>query len=159
MNRFDNFIKVILRNEGGLANDPSDSGGLTKYGISKAAYPNVDIRNLTLDDAEAIYKRDYYDPCKIDQITDSKLALHVFDFAVNAGVGRAIKHLQQVAGVTPADGLIGRITLARVNSGDYLNAFVADRKAYYRKIAVGKNAKFLPGWLHRVDFCSAAIKL
>ena len=96
MARSEKFIKKVLIAEGGdkITNDPNDSGGLTKYGISQKAFPNVDIRNLTEEKAIAIYKKLYCDPCKIDLIKDELLALHVFDFAVTSGVNRAIKTLQ-----------------------------------------------------------------
>ena len=147
---FDKFIPIILKHEGGYVNDPKDSGGETKYGISKRAYPNVDIKNLTLDQAKEIYKRDYYDRMKLDRITNELLALHVFDFGVNAGVSRAIKHLQSVAGVH-IDGIIGKDTIAAANSGDYSQAYINARLSYYRSIGVGKNAKFLKGWITRVN--------
>ncbi len=57
-------ISFVLKWEGGYSNDPYDSGGETKYGISKRSYPNLDIKNLTLEQAKEIYKRNYWD--KID---------------------------------------------------------------------------------------------
>ena len=59
---FDDAFEALMAHEGGYANDPRDPGGETKYGISKRAYPAVDIRNLTLEAAKAIYKRDYWRP-------------------------------------------------------------------------------------------------
>ena len=60
-------IENVIKHEGGYVNDPSDPGGETKYGISKKAYPKVDIKNLTLDDAIEIYKDDYWLPAKVDR--------------------------------------------------------------------------------------------
>ena len=64
MTRAEKFIRIVLLSEGGskYTNDPKDAGGETKYGISKKAFPNVDIKNLTETDAIAIYKKMYYDP-------------------------------------------------------------------------------------------------
>ena len=51
---FDEIIDVVLHHEGGYVNDPKDPGGETNYGISKRAYPDVDIKNLTEDGAKDI---------------------------------------------------------------------------------------------------------
>lgn len=105
-----NFIKAIdftlpweagrtkngqLRPDGGYTNDPKDPGGETKWGISKRAYPSLDIKNLTLDKAFVIYKTDYYDvysklktfPVNLDTLQVG-LAVAIFDSGVNCGVGR-----------------------------------------------------------------------
>lgn len=74
--------------EGGYVNDPQDPGGETKYGISKRAYPNEDIKNLTLDRAKELYLRDYWDKAGCDALA-WPCALMVFDSAVNQGVSFA----------------------------------------------------------------------
>ena len=150
MTRFEKFIPIILKNEGVLSDDVNDKGGLTKYGISQRAYPNLDIRNLTKAQAEAIYKRDYFDKCKCDLIEEELLALHLFDFAVNAGVARAIKKLQSLM-ILYADGIIGKDTIEHANSAKWGNQFILLRKNYYKQIATGRNITFLKGWLNRVD--------
>lgn len=106
-------------------NDPEDPGGETKYGISKRAYPRLDIKNLTLEDASAIYKRDYWNAAGCDDLDDS-LALVVFDTAVNCGVGRAKKWLAQTT-----------------DWRDYIEL----RKAFYKGL---NKPKFLRGWLNRL---------
>jgi hypothetical protein len=83
---FDMAVALVLKHEGGLVDDPNDPGGLTNFGISQRSYPNVDIRNLTADDAKAIYKRDYWFPIGGDAISNQSLANAALDFAVNAGV-------------------------------------------------------------------------
>ena len=150
MTRFDKFIAIVFENEGFISNNPNDKGGLTKYGISKSAYPNVDIINLTEDDAKLIYKRDYYDRCKIDLITSELLAVQLFDFAVNAGVGRACRMLQSIIG-TKQDGIIGSTSLSVINAGDYSLRYIQARIIYYKQIATGRNIVFLKGWLNRVS--------
>jgi lysozyme family protein len=106
-------INHTLELEGGYVNDPRDSGGQTKYGISKKAYPDLDIPNLTIAQAMEIYHKDYWDRCKCDYIPDA-LSVAVFDFAVNSGVKTAIKKLQIALGVK-ADGIIGNQTLGACN--------------------------------------------
>ena len=156
MERFDEFIQIIFYNEGFLSNDKADKGGLTKYGISKRAYPHLDIANLTQEHAEQIYKHDYYLPCKIDNIKDKLLALHVFDFAVNAGISRSIKMLQKVIGAK-VDGIIGNQTISLANNGDFAQDFITARINYYKSIAIGTNSKFLHGWLNRVANTTKAL--
>jgi len=148
MTRFEKFIQVIFLNEGVLSDNVNDKGGLTKYGISQKAYPKLNIRALTKQQAQDIYKRDYYDACKAELIKDELLALHVFDMAVNAGVSRAAKLLQEVAGVAQ-DGIIGNITLNKVNSGKYTDKYIVARICFYHSIGTGSNAGFFKGWINR----------
>ncbi|MBQ3311675.1 glycoside hydrolase family 108 protein [bacterium] len=110
---FDTAFKLLLKNEGGYVNDPRDAGGETKYGISKRAYPKLNIRDLTIEEAKEIYKRDYWDRCKCDFLPDA-LSVAVFDYAVNSGVIKAVKGLQKCLGIKQ-DGKIGNQTLCAVN--------------------------------------------
>jgi len=116
MTIFDKSVALILKHEGGYVNDPRDPGGETNYGISKRAYPDLNISKLSEDEAKGIYKEDYWDRVKGDDLPPS-VALVVFDMAVNAGVRRAIKMLQEVVG-TKRDGIIGDITLGEVRKKD-----------------------------------------
>ena len=148
--RFNKMLKIILQNEGGYVNDPSDSGGETKYGISKRSFPALDIKNLTVEQAGEIYYKNYYLSCRADTIVSNELAMQVFDHAVNAGVVKAIKLLQKCAGVIQ-DGIVGVNTRDKVNSQDLINQYIEERKKFYVLISNGKNKKFLKGWLRRVD--------
>jgi lysozyme family protein len=112
MTAFDQAFDKTVGHEGGYANDPRDPGGETKYGISKRAYPALDIKSLTLADAKAIYKRDYWDRAQCDKLPLG-LAFDVFDAAVNSGPGQAIRWLQRAVGVAD-DGVVGPLTLAAV---------------------------------------------
>ena len=91
---WDKAIDFVLSIEGGYVNDPKDPGGETKYGISKHSYPNVDIANLTEEQAKEIYKRDYWDKCNCDHIPDLRDVL-VFDTAVNMGINSAMQFLSK----------------------------------------------------------------
>lgn len=124
MSAFDRAFRVVVGEEGGYSSNPADPGnwtggacgrGLcrgTRFGISAASYPGLEIATLTLDDARAIYRRDYWERVRGDDLPPP-LALLVFDAAVNNGVGRAARWLQQAVGAT-ADGIIGPATLTRV---------------------------------------------
>jgi lysozyme family protein len=113
---FDEAFEALIGHEGGYVNDPRDPGGETKFGISKRAYPSVDIRNLTLDGAKAIYRRDYWAPIGCDNLP-AALRFHVFDAAVNSGLRQAVQFLQRAVGVA-ADGRLGPVTRAAVMAAD-----------------------------------------
>jgi lysozyme family protein len=88
MSFFLQAFAVVVGEEGGYVNDPADPGGETRYGISKRAYPDVDIKNLTLAQAQAIYQRDYWDALACDGYS-WEVALVTFDCGVNQGVSVA----------------------------------------------------------------------
>lgn len=157
---FEEAFQKTLGYEGGLSNDANDKGGLTKYGISQASYPKVDIRNLTLDQAKAIYKSDFWDACRCGEINDKNIAMQVFDMAVNHGTGGAGKLVQKavnnLAGKEALiiDGAIGKLTIQAVN---YLepkklnNNIVRYRARFYAQICTKNTSQvcFLEGWLNR----------
>lgn len=96
MNSFDKAFTFVVGEEGGYVNNPVDPGGETNFGISKKAYPDVDIASLTLDAAKAIYLRDYWNALELDGRPYGP-ALCLFDCAVNQSVSVAKTLLNQVA--------------------------------------------------------------
>lgn len=147
---FDKAIEIILHEEGGYVNDPKDPGGETKYGISKRSYPNVDIKNLTVEQAKTIYKKDYWDTSKCNDILNDDIKLLHFDTAVNMGVGTAIKTLQTACGVT-SDGVFGEGTKKATINCDK-NKYFTSRMNKYLSICekTPTSYKFLKGWLSRL---------
>lgn len=149
MNWDDAFEKVI-GHEGGYVNNPNDPGGETKYGISKRSYPDEDIAQMTLTRAKEIYKRDYWDKCRCDDLPHP-VDFNTFDAAVNSGCGRAIKWLQQaIPGVT-IDGIIGEQTIRTVNV--FNSWFIASRQTGIRlewmtHLSTWKH--FNKGWTRRL---------
>lgn len=113
---FDQSFVKLIGHEGKYSNNPRDPGGETKWGISKRAYPALDIADLTLDDAKAIYKRDYWDRAQCDRLPPA-IAFQVFDGAVNSGIGTSIRWLQSAAGVAQ-DGVVGPLTIRAVGDKD-----------------------------------------
>ena len=113
MSNFDDCLKLILHHEGGYVNHPKDPGGETNLGVTKRVYEEwggtKNMRDLTVEDVAPIYKKNYWDRVKADQIPEG-LNLCVFDWAVNSGTGRAAKKLQGMIGTT-VDGGIGPNTL------------------------------------------------
>lgn len=109
---FERAFEQILGVEGGYVNDPKDPGGETKWGITKRDHPDLDIANLTLADAQAVYQKEYWAPARCDELPWPLSAL-VFDCAVNQGVSTAVKLLQKSLG-TVQDGVLGQNTLAAI---------------------------------------------
>ena len=148
MGDFHRCIDRILAEEGGQSNHPADPGGLTKFGISQRAYPTLDIAALTLNDAQALYRRDYWQLLHGDQLP-SGLDLLMLDCAANQGVVTAIKLLQQALRIQD-DGIIGPKTLsaAAVAMPGLLDAFTAERALRYE---FNRNeAVFGRGWYRRL---------
>ena len=155
MAEFEPAVEWMLSHEGGYVNDPNDAGGETKYGISKRSYPDVDIAALTLDDAKAIYKRDYWASQRYEEIADQRVATKIFDMAVNMGFHRAHAIAQQQCGVKN-DGILGPLTVAAINAKDADTFVVSLCNAcveFYSGLAEDKptNQKFLNGWLKRAN--------
>lgn len=151
MKNFDKAFQLVIGAEGGYSNDPRDPGGETKYGICKRSYPNEDIKNLTLARAKLLYKRDYWDVTKCDDLP-YPLDLFVFDAAANQGVGTAAMLLQRACGVMQ-DGKIGPGTIAAATP-DRAAMFMADRAVRYAGTANADT--YLRGWLKRLFTLSMA---
>lgn len=152
-------IRKVLIAEGGakITQDPKDPGGLTKYGISQKAYPDLDIRNLTESQAIAIYKRDYWDKIQGDKLPYN-VAYAIFNYAVNRGVSVAVKYAQKVVG-SSQDGAMGAKTVAAIVSmGEkkFLEQYLALAKQGYADLVAVKPALagFLNGWNNRIDHIS-----
>ncbi len=148
MGDFHRCIDRILAEEGGQSNHPADPGGLTNYGISQRSYPTLDIAALTLADAKALYRRDYWQPLHGDSLP-SGLDLLLLDCAINQGPVTAIQLLQQALHIRD-DGLIGPKTLsaAAVAMPGLLDAFAAERALRYE---FNRNEEtFGRGWYRRL---------
>jgi lysozyme family protein len=143
---FDTAFDRLIGHEGGYVNNPADPGGETKFGISKRSYPDVNIAALTLADAKAIYRRDFWLP-----LADAHPAVRfqAFDFAVNSGIQTAIRKLQAAIGVAD-DGHWGPISAARLaemDVSDVLMLYIAERLDFWRKLRTFKT--FGAGWAGR----------
>lgn len=157
---FDIACRITLNEEGGYTNNPKDSGNWTggkigkgklkgtKFGISAAAYPKLDIENLTADDAKAIYLKDYWNKIKAEELPE-QLRISVFDLAINSGPSAAIKVLQKAAKVAQ-DGQIGPTTIREAKYVG-LHSYTEARIAHYEDIVERNPEKaiFLKGWTKR----------
>ena len=151
---FNEIIETVLEHEGGYVNDPHDSGGETNFGIAKRWYPNVDIKNLTKEEAKKIYHQDYWRPGKCDSVP-SELRHIYFDMCVNFGRKGTVKVLQQAANSKTrnkidVDGGIGPATLKSIQnlSIDRVRAY---RVLRFANIVIDKpnQEKFWLGWFRR----------
>ena len=139
---FDQAFERLIGHEGVLSTDPNDRGNWTsgrigegtlkgsKYGISAMSYPSLDIRNLTLDEAKAIYLSDYWNRHHIDRMP-ATIRFDVFDGVVNSGPGSkrfnrdgAIRWVQRALGAVD-DGVVGPKTLAAMEAANE-DAFVVE---------------------------------
>ena len=154
---WDEALRHILKYEGGYVNHPADPGGMTNLGVTKRVWEEwtgkpateADMRALTPEMVGPLYKTRYWDAVRGDDLP-SGIDLCVFDAAVNAGVGRASKFLQQAVGVT-ADGQIGPKTVEATTAkpADEVVAKFCDlREAHYKSLPTF--ATFGKGWMNRL---------
>ena len=154
---WEDALAHVLIHEGGYVNHPSDPGGMTNLGVTKRVWEEwtgkrvseADMRALTPETVAPMYKKKYWDVIRGDDLPTG-VDLCVFDAAVNAGVGRASKFLQQAAGVT-ADGQIGPKTISAVTAkpaDEIIEAFCALREAHYRGLNTFDT--FGKGWMRRL---------
>ena len=115
---------------GGYTNDPDDPGGETKWGISARANPGVDIKNLTQEEANEIYKKKYWKDGW--EKLGFPLAACLLDTSINMGMGRALQFLERC-------------------EGDYVK-FLQLRIAKYKDLITNNPTlkKYERGWMNRV---------
>ena len=158
MNNFPVAIESVLRREGGYVNNPDDKGGETNWGISKKYHQNVDIKNLTREDAKLIYYGDYWLKNSLDKIAEQKVATATLDTVANHGSGARLiqQAINRAGGRVSVDGKIGTGTISVLNKLDpakFLAALYVEREYKYRDL-VSKDptqTQFLKGWLARIS--------
>lgn len=144
---FEEAFDRLLGHEGGYVNDPTDPGGETNWGISKRAFPYLDIKSLSRDDAKRIYEKYYWTP-----LADAHAAIkfQVFDFAVNSGIQTAIRKLQQAIKVAD-DGHFGPRSLEALKAMDHNDVLMRVNGLRLRFMTDLKNwPNASKGWARRV---------
>ena len=155
---FEKSLDFLLESEGGFVNNPKDPGGMTNLGVTAATWAQYkgrattekEMRNLKKSDVTPLYEKKYWDACKCDDLP-SGIDYLVFDFAVNAGPGRAIKTLQKAIGV-PEDGAIGPVTLQNIDvmeKSELITRFSDAKKEFYESLPTFPT--FGKGWLARIN--------
>jgi lysozyme family protein len=152
---FEEAVKQVLKHEGGYVNDPVDPGGETNMGISKKAYPYLNIKELTVQDVKDIYYKDYWLKGQCPKLPQELQHIY-FDMVVNMGKSRAVRVLQAAIcgkGTKIAiDGGIGPQTIqASLKSGLEVNRLRSYRVKYYADLISRKPKleKYWYGWYRR----------
>ena len=173
MDHFDDAFALTLGHEGGYADDPADRGGRTKYGITEAVFRDAlnravisgvsDIRDLTVAQAKAIYRIDYWLGISLHEVRNAGVAAEIFDTAVNMGTASAVRIAQRALNYLgeklAVDGVMGPATLAAVNkwcARDSRALFVClNGFQFMRYTEITGNdesqAKFARGWTKRIQ--------
>lgn len=147
--KFLTAINRVLSHEGGYVNDKDDPGGETKWGISKRSYPSVSIKELTRNQAIAIYYRDFWLKTHCEELSDGA-GYQFMDSAVNSGISQSIRFMQRAVGVAD-DGIYGPVTLAairKVTETDFIMLFLAERLEFMTKLKNWTNHG--KGWARRI---------
>lgn len=157
MANFEHAVKILLNHEGCYVNDPDDSGGETKYGICKKYHRDIDIKNLTIEQASEIYKNEYWNLLRCADIENQKIADKLFDISVLIGIKNAVKFLQLAIKkcydvCIVIDGKIGGITLGYLNRGNLMQDTIYDQfiKNVESHLISLNNDKYIKGWLMRL---------
>jgi lysozyme family protein len=159
----DAALAFTLKEEGGYVDDPDDSGGATNHGVTQDTYDHYrlnhglqikDVREIADHEVSDIYGSMYWLPAHCAELPP-KLGICHFDWAVNHGVRGAIETLQTALYVT-ADGIFGaqtRAALEKEPEAETIKEYLDNRREWYRERVrhVPSQAKFLNGWLGRVD--------
>lgn len=177
MSYFEPAVEFVLRHEGGLSENPHDSGGITNGGISLRFLREVKeeslrrygifipvteqtIRDLTLDQIRLIYKGEFWEGNYFEEIESQTLCDYMFDMVIHHGLGTAIKLIQRATWAATFtrnyikdDGIIGPKTVGALNlfGEELLPIMVAMRADFCRVIVANrpKDEVFLDGWLNR----------
>jgi lysozyme family protein len=155
---FEECMARLLEHEGGYVWHAQDPGGETNFGVTRAVYEqyvgrqvmNGEMEGLTHDDVYPIYKENYWDAVRGDDLP-SGVDWSTFDWAVNSGKSRASKALQRIVGVE-ADGGIGPLTLqavAEVDPEEIIKQMHYVRDKFYRSLDTFE--VFGKGWVRRND--------
>ena len=162
MSRFEKCQLITGRWEGGWSNHPSDPGGKTMYGLTDRVWqaylrqngkPSRPVKSATQPEVAELFKRQYWDVVQGDKLPPG-LDLAVYDFAINSGPARAVRHLQAALGVRQ-DGEIGHVTLAaareaydRDDDDDVIVRVMESRQTFLQ--GLGTWGTFGKGWMNRL---------
>jgi lysozyme family protein len=167
MSNFNKSLAYTLRNEGGFGHDVT---GPVNHGLLAddiAIYRNVnsesiteeDVKNITLDETSAIYKKLYWDKLDLDKIDDDSIATCIFDVAVNQGLKASSTYAQKCCTAfgfkNTIDGVMGPETIANINKCGrqlFITKFESIVESSYKSMALlnpEKFGKFLSGWTYR----------
>lgn len=146
---FAKCLKQVLKWEGGFVNDKDDKGGATNKGITQYTYnsyrkskklPVRSVLYITEQEVKDIYYNRYWLAAGCNKMSP-KFAALCFDTAVNMGTG-----------VVKATGMTRNAEFLKAAQYKYPDKYLEARRNKYREFAkYGNQAKFLKGWLNRVN--------
>jgi lysozyme family protein len=186
--KFKTALKFVLEQEGGYVNDPDDVGGETYQGISRKYHPSWDgwkiideikeeyagrgafpealLQERVYPHVPAFYKENFWDLLNLDKIVSDKIAIKLFDMAVNIGVPRTAHIAQTSLNLMSYDGdylkvdnIIGNITINLINemtkkdNGEFLlQLLTLQQGSLYMKLVQNNpiQKKFIHGWINRL---------
>jgi lysozyme family protein len=155
---FELSLQKVIEHEGGYVNHPADPGGRTNLGVTQRVWEEWvgrpvterEMRALTVAQVSPLYKKRYWDAIHGDRLP-AGLDYCLFDTAINSGVGRASRFIQEMVGVT-ADGVIGPRTLLaisnRKDTAKLINEYCDKRLDFLQKLKTWP--VFGRGWGRRV---------
>jgi hypothetical protein len=163
MGNFDKSIELMLGLEGGKTDEGSDRGGRTNYGITQFTYnewnkkhklPKKDVFTITPDIAKQIYKEEYWNLIKGDQLPRN-VANAILSMALTDGPQDSIKFVQKMLGVEPVSGVMGPITMGKIlektknGDADFAKAILNKQIDRYQKDE--QASTYGKGWTNRVE--------
>lgn len=157
------LIPTVLKWEGGFVSHPSDPGGATNSGVTLSTFRSVygkdktvqDLKNMTMEQWEYIFKKKFWDRWKADDIDNQVIANLLVDWLWASGV-YGIKYPQEVLRVK-TDGIVGLKTLAAINyypnKKELFEKLWNRRKKHFEDIVRNRpqSKVFLKGWLLRLS--------
>ncbi len=168
MNKFDEAIKIVLINEGGYIDHPSDKGRCTSYGISLRFAQSMnttltcnDIREMTREHAIEIYREFYWEPNRYNEIECDIIATKILDMSINMGANAANKALQtacnNLGSDLVVDGVCGSKTITAANSHSSVALITQLRilmREFYQNLVMNDKSQgiFISGWMRRADW-------
>ena len=150
--------------EGGWSNHHNDKGGATMKGVTYSTFcafrkakglktPTLlDLKNISDAEWNAVLRWHTWDKAKLDEINDEWVAYLLADCVWMSGAGY-LKRVQTILGLK-ADGIIGPVSLKKINSMNGANLFNIlwqQRENFYKGIGKGNNSVFLKGWMRRLN--------
>lgn len=148
---FPESVNAVLANEGTFNPKDGGTGIPVNFGINQKAHPNVEVRNLTQQQAVEIYKTDYWDKFGIELLRPDQQAI-VLDAVVNQGNAKFRRELLDAAksGASPTELLdIRRKEYDRLaSSGKYPQSSIASwerRLSSFEHFSIGENLALIPG--------------
>lgn len=156
---FTEVMPLLKDIEGGYSNDPHDYGGETNWGVTKRSYPNLDIKNLTFNDAcLKVYIPDYWDKYQLAQINSQAVANKLFLALINMNPHEAIMCVQRAINhpdaILKIDGVMGQATITAINNSvrwALADAITVELVTFYYGRVQADNSQlvFIKSWLRR----------